>query len=351
MQRLGEKAGHSLTARGCTTSQRIVAAAWLALSLVQAGAAMAAAPASIQPPIVDDTGRALPLAAPARRIVALAPGATALLFAAGAGDRVIATIQFADEPAAAQRVPRLGDLQSIDLERLLALRPDVVVVTEAITSPLMVDRVRELGLPVYTTRFTRLADIAPSVARLGQLAGTGAVADREAARLGTELARLRDTYAGRTSLTVLYQVWSHPIYTIGGSHIVTDALAICGARNAFASERVAAPSLSVEAVLARNPQVIVASGPGEVAKKWIAEWRRFPHLAAAAAGHLYVFDDPRLDRMGPSAIDATAGLCRILDAARARPVSRGNSRTAVVGQTAPSSAVRSRLAARRAACR
>lgn len=316
MQRLGEKAGHSLTARGSLTSQRLVAAAWLALSLVEAGAAMAAAPASIPPPIVDDTGRTLPLAAPVRRIVALAPGATALLFAAGAGDRVVATIRFADEPAAAQRVPRLGDQQSIDLERLLALRPDVVVVTEAITSPLMVDRVRGLGLPIYTTRFTRLADIAPSIARLGHLAGTGAVARREAARLRDRLAELRATYAGREPLTVLYQVWSHPIYSIGGPHVVTDALAVCGAKNAFASERVAAPSLGVEAVIARNPQVIVASGPRDVATQWIAEWRRFPHLAAAAADHLYVFDDPRLDRMGPGAIEATAALCRLLDAAR-----------------------------------
>jgi len=297
-------------------SWRIFAAAWLALLLTEAGAAKDAASASSHLPIVDDTGRALQLATPAQRIVALAPGATALLFAAGAGDRVIATIQFADEPAAAQRVPRLGDLQSIDLERLLALRPDVVVVTEAITSPLMIDRVRGLGLPVYTTRFTRLTDIAPSIARLGRLAGTEAAADREAARLRDRLAQLRASHAGREPLTVLYQVWSHPIYSIGGSHIVTDALAICGATNAFASERVAAPSLSVEAALARNPQVIIASGPREVATKWIAEWRRFPHLAATAAGHLYVFDDPRLDRMGPGAIDATAGLCRVLDAAR-----------------------------------
>lgn len=297
-------------------SWRIFAAAWLALLLSQAGAAKDAASAFSHLPIVDDTGRALQLAAPAQRIVALAPGATALLFAAGAGDRVIATIQFADEPAAAKRVPRLGDLQSIDLERLLALRPDVVVVTEAITSPLMIDRVRGLGLPVYTTRFTRLADIAPSIARLGRLAGTEAAAEREAARLHDRLTELRATHEGRERLTVLYQVWSHPIYSIGGSHIVTDALATCGATNAFASERVAAPSLSVEAALARNPQVIIASGPREVATKWIAEWRRFPHLAATAAGHLYVFDDPRLDRMGPGAIDATAGLCRVLDTAR-----------------------------------
>ncbi|MGE0580808.1 MAG: helical backbone metal receptor [Steroidobacteraceae bacterium] len=309
MQRLGQEAGHGLTARR-------VAAAWIVAALLAAGAVQAAAPAATRAPAVDDTGQALALTHPAQRIVALAPGATALLFAAGAGDRVVATIRFADEPAAAKRVPRIGDVQAINLERLVALRPDVVVVTDAITSPLMVDRVRGLGFPVYTTRYTRLADIAPSIARLGRLAGTEAVADREAERLAARLAALRATYGGRTPLTVLYQVWSQPIYSIGGTHIVTDALAVCGARNAFASERVAAPSLGIEAVLARDPQVVVASAPREEASRWIAQWRRFPHLAATAAGHLYVFDDPRLDRMGPGAIEATAGLCRLLDAAR-----------------------------------
>jgi iron complex transport system substrate-binding protein len=322
VQRLGAEAGHDLKSRRqakrapwLATASHVVAA-WCFACFGAAGAVLAAAPAAAPAPIVDDTGRAVPLAQSARRIVALAPGATALLFAAGAGDRVVATIRFADEPAAASRIPRLGDVQAIDFERLLALRPDVVVVTEAITSPLMVDRVRDLGLPIYTTRYTQLADIAPSIERLGRLAGTQPVARREAARLGAQLAALRATWSRRTPLRVLYQVWSPPIYTIGGAHIVTDALAVCGARNVFASERVAAPAVGVEAVIAQNPDVIVVSAPRAEATKWAAEWRAFPRLAATAAGHLYVFDDKRLDLMGPSAIDATAGLCRILEAAR-----------------------------------
>ncbi|MGD9597926.1 MAG: helical backbone metal receptor [Steroidobacteraceae bacterium] len=284
----------------------LAAAAWM----------MALAPAGAAPRIVDDTGHAITLAQPARRIVALAPGATALLFAAGAGDRIVATIEFADEPVAARRVPRIGDVQAIDYERLLALRPDVVVVTDAITSAFITGRVRALGLPVYTTRYTRLADIAPSVVRLGRLAGTEDVADPEARRLEAQLVELRARYAGRKPLDVLYEVWNPPVYTIGGAHIVTDALAVCGARNVFADARVAAPAVSVEAVIARDPAVIVASGPRAQATAWLAEWRRFPLLAATSAGHLYVFEDPRLDRMGPSAIEATAGLCRMLDAAR-----------------------------------
>jgi len=301
VQRLGPEAGHRLIRWAA-----LAAASWVTVL----------APAAAAPPVVDDTGHTVTLAQPARRIVALAPGATALLFAAGAGDRVVATIEFADEPAAARRVPRIGDVQAIDYERLIALHPDVVVVTDAITSEFITGRVRALGLPVYTTRYTRLADIAPSVARLGRLAATEAIADPEARRLEARLAALRATYAGRAPIDVLYEVWNPPVYTIGGAHIVTDALAVCGARNVFADAQVAAPAVSVEAVIARDPAVIVASGPRAQATAWLAEWRRFPRLAATAANRLYVFDDPRLDRMGPSAIEATAGLCRILDAAR-----------------------------------
>ncbi|MBX3695040.1 MAG: ABC transporter substrate-binding protein [Steroidobacteraceae bacterium] len=284
----------------------MVALSWLSGALTSAGAAT----------FTDDTGTAITLARPAARIVALAPGATALLFAAGAGERVIATIEHADEPAGARQLPRLGDLQAIDLERLVALRPDVVVVTDAITSPLMTSRVRALGMPVYTTRYTRLDQIPPSLARLGRLAGTPDIADAAAARLGDELAALRAQYAKRRPIDVLYQVWNRPIYSIGGTHIVTDALTLCGARNAFAGQRIAAPSLGIEAVIARNPDVIVVSAPRDIAVQWAAEWRAYPRLAATSNDRVYVFDDQRLDRMGPSAIDAAAALCRLLDAAR-----------------------------------
>ncbi len=307
MQRLGAQARHRRL-----SLRPLCAAAFLCLLVAQAVAA--AAPGAFS--ITDDTGRPVALARPAARIVALAPGATALLFAAGAGDRIVATIEYADEPDAAQRLPRIGDVQAIDMERLVALRPDVIVVTEAITSPLVIERVRGLGLPVYATRYTRLDDIAPSVARLGRLAGTSAVADAAAARLAGALAAVRTQYAGRATLEVLYQVWNRPIYSIGGSHIVTDALATCGAHNVFADQGVAAPALGIEAVIARNPDVIVVSAPRAVAAPWIGEWRKFPRLAATANNRLYLFDDPRLDRMGPAAIEATANLCRILDAAR-----------------------------------
>lgn len=266
--------------------------------------------------ISDDTGRVVSLPRAPRRIVALAPSATALLFAAGAGERIVATIEYSDDPPAARRIPRIGDAQALDLERLLALRPDIVVVSEGITSALQIDRVDALGLPLYRTRAASLDALAASIRRLGKLNDTERVADIAARELERKLASLRERYATRQPLRVLYQVWNRPVYTIGGDHVITHALEICGGRNVFADQRVAAPAVSTEAVIARNPEVIVGTAPGDEAREWLASWRRFPSLQAVRDDHLLVFNDMRLDRMGPSAVDAAATLCELLDTAR-----------------------------------
>lgn len=275
-----------------------------------------AASAASSPAIVDDLGSQVALPVAAKRIVALAPGATALLFAAGAGDRIVATIRFADDPPAAKLIPRIGDQQSVDLERLVALKPDVVVYTEGVTSPLIVDRIRALGLPLYATWYTTLDGIAPSIRRLGALAGTQPVAQVEAARLESQLVALREKHRGASPRTVFYQVWDRPLYTVGGNQIISDALKACGASNLFGEQRASAPTIAIEAVIARNPDVIIVSSPTEVATRWAMDWQRFPRLRAVENGYVFVFDDLRLDRMGPESIAAAEHLCEIIAKAR-----------------------------------
>lgn len=279
-------------------------------------ACLANAPTHAALTVEDDDGRALTLPAVPKRIVALAPSATALLFAVGAGSRIVATIQYSDDPPAASRIPRIGDVQSLDLERLLALEPDVVVITRGVTSPVLMDRVRALGLPMYHTRSESLAGLPESMRRLGALVGSPQVAEQSARKFETELEALRARYAGRARLRVMYQVWRRPVYTIGGRHVITNALELCGAANIFADLAVAAPAVTEESVIARNPDAIVASGPAADAHVMLDDWRRFPALAATANGRLLTFSDMRLDNMGPSALEATAALCALLDGAR-----------------------------------
>src|SRR3984957_19259184 len=146
--------------------------------------------------VTDDTGQHVTLPNPPQRIISLAPGATEMLFAAGAGDRLIATVEFSDEPAAAKRVPRIGDVTAIDMERLVALHPDLVVAWPGGGNPAQIEKITQLGIPIYRQQVNRLGDLPASVRRLGALAVDGAVAEKAAGALAAELARMEHEYGG-----------------------------------------------------------------------------------------------------------------------------------------------------------
>jgi len=271
----------------------------------------------------DDAGDTISLGAAPCRIVSLAPGTTAMLFAAGAGHCMVGTIAHSDEPAEAARVAVVGDAETLDFEQLLGLRPTVVVVAVDVVQRVRIDRIRALGIPVYQVHVTRLAQMPESLRRLGELAGTESVANRKADELATELAALDKRYRNRAKVSVLYQIWDRPIYTIGGRHVITDALDLCGAVNVFADLATAAPAVTREAAVLRNPELILASAPPGAADEWLAEWRKFPALTAVRDGQLVSYADARIDRMGPSVIAATGHLCAVIDKARgARAVVR-----------------------------
>src|SRR5205085_2599401 len=158
-------------------------------------------------------------------------------------------------------------------------------------------------------------------------AGTVAAAGRAAHDIEARLAALKRTYgaggAGRAP-SVLLQVWNRPIYTVGGRHLMSDALEICGARNVFADLPEAGPLVDTEAVIARDPDIIIAAAPPGEGAAWLADWKRFPTLAAVRSGRLVVFEDQALSRLGPSVIDASEALCRTLARVRDGGVRRGD---------------------------
>jgi iron complex transport system substrate-binding protein len=266
--------------------------------------------------VTDDTGALVVVRAPPLRIASLAPSTTAMLFAAGAGAEVVATTEYSFEPPQARRIPRIGDASALDLERLIALHPDVVIAWPDGENPAEAARLDRLSIPVYRERVVRLADLGGSLRRLGELAGTRATAERAAADIDARLAQLTRRYAESPPLTVLLQIWSRPIYTVGGSQPMSDALRVCGAHNVFGDLHDLAPAVGTEAVIARNPDLIIAVGSRREGEAWLALWKRFPQLRAVRAGELIAFDDQRLTRLGPGMLDATQGLCERIDQAR-----------------------------------
>lgn len=264
----------------------------------------------------DDTGVIVKVSSAPCRIISLAPGTTAMLYAAGAAQCLVGTIAHSDEPAEAASIKVVGDAETLDFEQLVSLRPTVVVVAVDVVQRVRIDRLRALKIPVYQVHVTKLAGMPGSLRRLGALTGTRAEAERAAAGLDAELARIGTTYRGRKQLRVLYQIWDQPIYTIGGKHVITDALALCGATNVFAELTTAAPAVTREAAVLRDPDLILVSAPPGEGEGWLAEWRKFPALSAVRNDHLVKYGDLRIDRMGPSVIAATANLCEVIDRAR-----------------------------------
>jgi iron complex transport system substrate-binding protein len=276
-------------------------------------AATAAHPASPTPfTIHDDTNQPVTLRDTPTRIISLAPGATEMLFAAGAGKHVIATVEYSDEPPAAKQVPRIGDVVAIDMERLVALRPEVAVVWPGGGNPAQIEEISRMHIPLYRQQVNTLADLAGSLRRLGALAGTREAAEQAAQNIESRLATLSRTYGNGRHPTVLMQVWNHPLYTVGGTHLISDALKACGAKNAFGDLRDLSPVIDIEAVVARDPDIIVAATPPGAGQEWLADWKRFTTLKAVRNGNLIAFEDQRLTRLGPSVIDATEGLCKAL---------------------------------------
>ena len=272
------------------------------------GAGEAAAPAVRA--VQDDPGGTVEVTAAPLRIVSLTPGATEMLFAAGAGGQLIATVQYSSEPPAARSVPRIGDVAAIDMERLVALHPDVVISWPAGGNPAQRAKITALGIPLYRQQVARLADLPASLRRLGVLAGTAPVAEPAAAALEARLRALRQTYSAHAHRpTVLLQVWNRPIYTIGGRHLMSDALEICGARNVFADLPEPGPLVDTEAVIGRNPDIILAAAPPGEGAAWVADWQRFAGLAAVRNHRVVAFENQALSRLGPSVLDATEELC------------------------------------------
>ena len=266
----------------------------------------------------DDYGRQVRLARPAARIVSLAPHLTELLYDAGAGSRLVGAVDFSDFPPQARALPRVGSDARIDLEAVIGLRPDLVVAWPNAGSLRAVDRLAELGLPVFRSEPRELEDIARTLERLGRLAGTESQGDAAASAFRARAADLRARYSDGRKVRVFYQIWDRPILTVNGAHVISKVIDLCGGENVFASAPLLVPEVDREAVLRANPEVIVASGSNEAEPQWLEAWTRFAGLAAVDANHLYAIPADLIQRQTPRILDGAERLCTILARVRAR---------------------------------
>lgn len=256
------------------------------------------------------------LSAPATRIVSLAPHATELIFAAGAGSRLAGVTSFSDYPAAAKNIPHVGDFGKIDAERILALHPDLVVGWQSGNSAADIAMLERLGIPVFLTEPRHLEDIPRLIETIGELAGTRQAAAEAAARFRAELAELKRRYGGRRPVRVFYEIWHDPLITVNGNHLISDVIGLCGGRNIFAAAESLAPAVAVENVLAEDPEAIIASGTLYAERGAIDGWRRYPRLAAVRGGHLFFIHPDLIQRQTPRILDGARLMCEQIERVR-----------------------------------
>ena len=281
------------------------------------GTAMAA-PVSV----LDDEDRTVSLPAPARRIVSLAPHTTELLFDAGAGERLVATVRYGDYPEAAKKLPVVGDAHLLDLERIAALRPDLIVVWMHGSAAAQIDKLRALKIPIFQSEPRNLPQIGDSLRRLGVLAGTDAAAKAAADAYDAELAGLRQRYSQRPPLRVFYQVWHQPLLTVNDKHLISDVVRLCGGVNVFGSHPTYVPAVSAEAVIAARPQVLATSTLDGQVDDSIAHWRGFKAFEPIARGAVVTIPSDHISRHTPRILLGMQRLCDGLEQVRAgQPVS------------------------------
>lgn len=268
--------------------------------------------------VTDASGVTVRLSAPARRIISLAPHITELVYAAGAGGRLVGNVQYGNYPPAARALPKVGGSAQLDLEAIVALKPDLVLGWQSGNLPAAVSRLRTMGLAVHLSQSNRIEDIAAELERIGRLAGTEQAAATAANAFRQRYAGLAARYSGRPPVEVFYQVWNQPLMTVNGKQIISDAIRLCGGRNVFAQLPSIAASVTVEAVIAADPEVIVASGMDEARPEWLDDWRGWKTLAAVAKGNLYFVPPDLIQRHTPRILDGAEQLCAHLEAARAK---------------------------------
>lgn len=257
------------------------------------------------------------------RIVALAPNLAELVFAAGAGDSLVGVSAYSDYPPAVESLPLIGDAFTIDQERLALLHPDLLLAWESGTPAHVVDELRDAGFAVEVIRTRSLADIAAGVARIGRLAGTPEHAGEVAAAFSAGLLKLGDAYAHTDSIRVFYQVSDRPLFTVGRDHYVSELIALCGGRNVFADLDELAPAIDVEAVIDRDPEVMLAAGGA--GGDTFAEWDRWPGIAANRYANRFLLPADEISRPTTRVLAAGTALCEALQTARARRAGKGES--------------------------
>ena len=257
-------------------------------------------------------GSLLRLQAPARKVITLSPHLTELVFAAGAGDLLLGAVEYSDYPEAARTLPRVGDAFRIDLERLSAMGPDLVLSWSSGNPPRAVARIQDLGIAAWSIEIRRPEEIADTLEAIGRATGRSATARTAAEDARQKLDDIQRQWLDAEPVRYFYQVQERPLYTLNGEHLVSRGLALCGGENVFGGATGIAPQVSREAVLLADPEALFAprvSGSPDP----LAHWLEWPQLAAVRSGALHGLPADQISQATPRFLTVLESACSMLD--------------------------------------
>ena len=265
--------------------------------------------------VLDDSGHSVTLSAPAERIISLAPHNTENLFSAGAGNKVVGVVEYSDYPPIAQKITSVGSHVEFNLEAILALEPDLIVAWRSGNNSDALQQIERFGIPVYYSEPRSFSDIVKNIQELARLSGTEHLQDPDLDGILTEIESARSTYAQQPALSVFYQVWTDPLMTLNGDHLISRVLDVCGAQHLFAELPIIAPRISIEAVVDANPDVI-ATGMVDQKKPDMSIWDKWETVSAVKNSHFVFVDSDVMHRHTLRMLRGVTGFCDQLHSVR-----------------------------------
>jgi iron complex transport system substrate-binding protein len=263
-----------------------------------------------------DDGQAVQLQHPAQRIISLAPHLTELVYAAGAGEKLIAVSAYSDFPDAAKSLPQVGDASNLDLERIVMLKPDLVLAWKSNVSPFALERLRSLLIPVYVSETRRLAGIPKLLRNIGLLAGTSNISDAAATKFENKVGELTRSVQGKTVVPTFIEIWHEPLLTVNGDHIMSEVVSLCGGENILSNLPALTPSIGLEALLQANPGAIIGGGSAVSEAEFERVWQRHRGLMAVQNKMIFFVNPDWIQRATPRILLGAKVICDGLEQAR-----------------------------------
>ena len=266
--------------------------------------------------VTDDNGVVISLEQPATRILALAPHIIENVYSAGAGDLLVGSVSYANYPLEAESLPKVGGYNKYNIEAIAALKPDVIFAWQSGTPKHFFDKIKQLGIPLYLDEPSTMQEVATAIRNIGILTGKQHIAEPAAKKYLNDLALLRQSQAGKKPISVFYQVWHDPIYTINGKQIISDVLRLCGGVNIYANEKIKAPIITIESLIQRNPDVIITGTNHQAGVKPLLRWQQWPNLTAVKHSNLFTVNADIVSRHTARLIQGAQSVCEKFDIAR-----------------------------------